>query len=95
MADRKKILKVLANLATACLVAGTLITALVIVARRDGLSDQLDFGAGAYYYADIPDFQKYVRDDVYSDSFPDILYWIIFLAWGGLMYWLWRWIDRH
>lgn len=95
MADRKKILKVLAKLATICLVAGTLALALVIMARRDGLSDQLDFGAGAYYYADIPDFQKYVRDDVYSDSFPDILYWIIFLAWGGLMYWLWRWIDRH
>ena len=95
MADRKKILKVLAKAATICLVAGTLITALVIMARRDGLSDQLDFVAGAYYYADIPDFQKYVRDDVYSDSFPDILYWIIFLAWGGLMYWLWRWIDRH
>ncbi|MGM9750410.1 MAG: hypothetical protein ACI3ZH_05275 [Candidatus Cryptobacteroides sp.] len=95
MADRKKILKVLAKAATICLVAGTLALALVIMARRDGLSDQLDFGAGAYYYADIPDFQKYVRDDVYSDSFPDILYWIIFLAWGGLMYWLWRWIDRH
>ena len=95
MADRKKILKVLAKLATACLVAGTLITALVIMARRDGLSDQLDFGAGAYYCADIPGFQKYVRDDVYSASFPDILYWIIFLAWGRLMYWLWRWIDRH
>ena len=95
MADRKKILKVLAKAATICLVAGTLALALVIMARRDGLSDQLDLGAGAYYYADIPDFQKYVRDDVYSDSFPDILYWIIFLAWGGLMYWLWRWIDRH
>ena len=95
MADRKKILKVLAKAATICLVAGTLALALVIMARRYGLSDQLDFGAGAYYYADIPDFQKYVRDDVYSDSFPDILYWIIFLAWGGLMYWLWRWIDRH
>lgn len=95
MADRKKILKVLAKAATICLVAGTLALALVIMARRDGLSDQLDFGAGAYYYADIPDFQKYVRDDVYSDSFPDILYWIIFLAWGGLMYWLWRWIDRN
>ena len=72
-----------------------LICVLWIMISGAGLQESLDFGAGAYYYADIPDFQKYVRDDVYSDSFPDILYWIIFLAWGGLMYWLWRWIDRH
>ena len=72
-----------------------MICVLWIMISGAGLQESLDFGAGAYYYADIPDFQKYVRDDVYSDSFPDILYRIIFLAWGGLMYWLWRWIDRH
>ena len=55
----------------------------------------LDFGAGAYYYADIPDFEKYVSGDNNPTSIPLIVYIGLFLAWGALMYALWKWIDRH
>ena len=38
----------------------TVIAAVYIMANGLGLIDSLDFGAGAYYYADIPQFAKYV-----------------------------------
>ena len=38
----------------------TIATTIYIMINGLGLVDSLDFGAGAYYYADIPDFQKYV-----------------------------------
>ena len=60
-----------------------------------GLQDSLDFGAGAYYYADIPGFDKYVRDDAYDSQLPTWLAIVLFLLWGALMYALWKWVDRH
>ena len=35
--------------------------AVYIMACRLGLSPDYDFGAGAYYYADIPGFESVVR----------------------------------
>ena len=60
-----------------------------------GLDDSLDFGAGAYYYADIPDFDRYVNGDAYSSPVP---FWglaVLFLIWGAVAYWLWLWTDRR
>lgn len=94
MADKRKLLRVLAGAATAAVVAGTLFLAVVIMARRAGLSDQLDFGAGAYFYADIPDFKKYVREDVYSNPVPSAVCWLLFFLWGAFVWWLWRRIDK-
>lgn len=73
----------------------TLLAALYIMANGLGLVDSLDFGAGAYYYADIPGFEKYVRDDAYQSGLPLWLAIILFLAWGALMYLLWIWIDSR
>lgn len=72
----------------------TLVLAIYIMANRLGLSDSLDFGAGAYYYADIPGFDKYTADDAYHTSIPRWVFILLFLAWGWLMYMLWKWIDR-
>ena len=94
MADKKKILKVMAKVATIALIAITLILAFYIMANRLGLSDKLDFGAGAYYYADIPDFKKYVREDIFQTKVPYWIHVLLFLIWGWLMYKLWCWIDR-
>lgn len=94
MADKKKILKVMAKVATIALIVITLILALYIMANRLGLSDKLDFGAGAYYYADIPDFKKYVREDLFQTKVPYWIHVLLFLIWGWLMYKLWCWIDR-
>ena len=79
---------------TIVVVVVTLVIAIYIMANGLGLVDSLDFGAGAYYYADIPGFEKYIREDAYDSHLPLWLAIILFLAWGALMYWLWTWIDR-
>ena len=73
----------------------SIVTALYIMLKGLGLQDSLDFGAGAYYYADIPGFDKYVRDDAYDSQLPTWLAIVLFLLWGALMYALWKWVDRH
>ena len=44
--------------------------ALYIMAHGMGLIDSLDFGAGAYYYADIPEFAKYTDGSAYLSQVP-------------------------
>ena len=83
------------KIATAVLVVAVLLLALWIMARGLGLVEGLDFGAGAYYYADIPDFEKIVRTDAYDSHLPLWLAILLFLAWGALMYLLWIWIDKR
>ena len=58
-----------------------------------GLLDQLDFGAGAYYYEDIPGFASLVNGSHYQSpvSMPILI--ILFLIWGFLMYRLWTWME--
>ena len=91
MSDRKKIFKVI----TVILAVVICIAAVYIMANGLGLVEGLDFGAGAYYYADIPGFDKYVRDDAYDSQLPTWLAIVLFLLWGALMYALWKWEDRH
>jgi H+/Cl- antiporter ClcA len=67
---------------------------LYIMASGLGLIDSLDFGAGAYYYADIPNFQRYVNSGAYTSPVPMWVLIVLFLAWGYLMYRLWLWIDK-
>ena len=58
-----------------------------------GLLEQLDFGAGAYYYEDIPGFASLVNGSHYQSpvSMPVLI--ILFLIWGFLMYRLWTWME--
>ncbi len=80
---------------TAVTVVATLLCALYIMWHRLGLADGLDFGAGAYYYADIPDYEKYVREDVYTTHVPYWVHVVLFLSWGWLMYRLWCYIEKR
>lgn len=80
---------------TAIMVVAVVICAIVIAARGLGVVEGYDFGAGAYYYADIPGFEKILNDDAYKTSVPLWLHIILFLAWGWLMWRLWVWIDRR
>ena len=80
---------------TAIMVVAVVICAIVIAARGLGVVEDYDFGAGAYYYADIPGFEKIINDDAYKTSVPLWLHIILFLAWGWLMWRLWVWIDRR
>lgn len=72
----------------------TLVLAVWIMANGLGLADSLDFGAGAYFYADMPNFQKYTDVAHYTTDIPMWVYIALFLGWGALMYRLWVFIDR-
>ena len=91
MAAKKTVYKVI----TALVAVVTLVLAVYIVANHLGLNPDYDFGAGAYYYADIPDFEKIIDTDVYEAKLPYLVYVLLFLAWGALMYFLWKRIDRR
>lgn len=81
---------------TAVVAVAVLICSIVIVTLRLGLVEGYDFGAGAYYYADIPGFEKIMNDEAYRTSVPMWVHILLFLGWGWLMYRLWVWIDsRH
>lgn len=91
----KDIKKTLGRVATIVACVAILLTALYIMLNGLGLVDSLDFGAGAYYYADIPEFDRYVNDDAYATKLPLWAAIVLFLAWGWLMYRLWCWIDKR
>lgn len=80
---------------TAVVTVAVLICSIVIVTLRLGLVEGYDFGAGAYYYADIPGFEKIINDEAYSTSVPMWVHILLFLGWGWLMYRLWVWIDSR
>lgn len=74
--------------------AAAIIVALYIMGNGLGLVDSLDFGAGAYYYADIPEFSKYTDGAWYSSPVPMWVLILLFFIWGAFMYRIWEWIDR-
>ena len=88
--SRRSFLKVSA----AVVAVAVLIVAVYIMLNGIGLVPELDFGAGAYYYADIPDYEEVVRDDLYQARLPYWVYVILFLAWGALMYRIWKKLDK-
>ena len=63
--------------------------------RHLGLVPEYDFGAGAYYYADIPGFENIIKDEGYHTKVPYWVHVVLFLCWGWLMYRLWVWIDKR
>ena len=67
-----------------------------IMFKGMGLVSGLDFGAGAYYYADIPDFEKYMEtaDSAYAQGPSAWLCILLFLLWGWLMWRLWLFVDK-
>lgn len=68
--------------------------AIYIMVHQIGLQKELDFGAGAYYYADIPDYEKVDADGRFITKIPKWVYYFLFLAWGFLMYKLWGWLNK-
>lgn len=87
--------KILIKIATVLCAAAILVPVLYIMVNHLGLVDSLDFGAGAYYYADIPEFNKYVNSSAYATSIPMWVFIALFLAWGFLMYRLWVWLEKR
>jgi Na+/H+ antiporter NhaC len=88
---KKSVIKII----TSIIAVPTLGTAIYIMAHGLGLIDSLDFGAGAYYYADIPDFNKYINGGQYVSEIPMWVIILLFLIWGFVMYRLWVWLDKR
>lgn len=78
---------------TIIMVVAVLVIAIYIIVNRLGLVEGYDFGGGAYYYVDIPEFEKIVDQDAYKTSVPVWVHVVLFIAWGWLMWRLWLWID--
>ena len=85
--------KLIFRIGTIAVAIVTLISAIYIIVNHLGLVDSLDFGAGAYYYADIPNFEDY--NPVFKTIVPRWVHIVLFLIWGGLMFWLWTWVDNN
>ena len=79
----------------AALVVGLLVlaAAVYVMVNGLGLNPDLDFGAGAYYYADIPDYQKTLDWDVYTARLPFWVYLLLFLLWGWIIWKVWKKMD--
>lgn len=92
---RKPTRDIVVKVVTTVVVVTALLCVLYIMAHRLGLVSGYDFGAGAYYYADIPHYEQIVRDDVYRTDVPLWIHIVLFLAWGWLMYRLWVWLDKR
>ena len=79
---------------TAVFAVVTVICAVYIAVSGLGLVEGYDFGLGAYYYADIPGFEKIIDDGAYKASVPLWVHIVIFMAWGAVVWKIWTWIDR-
>ena len=93
MDKNHKIFKVI----TIVVVVITLFLAGWIMANKLGLVEGYDFGAGAYYYADIPteQYSEIVNEDAYQTSVPKWVFYVLFFAWGWLMWRLWVWVESR
>ena len=80
---------------TIVVVVITLVLAVYIMLNRKGVVDGYDFGAGAYYYADIPteEYAEIDKEGAYINTVSKWIYYVLFFAWGWLMWRLWVWID--
>ncbi|MCQ2308416.1 MAG: hypothetical protein MJZ78_00330 [Bacteroidales bacterium] len=83
------------KVATIILVVATVLLAVYIMANGLGLVDGLDFGAGAYFYADIPDYEKVDADGCFVSRVPRWIHFVLFFIWGALMFWLWNKIENR
>ncbi len=90
MIDRKRIFRIV----TVIMAVTVIVMAAYIMINRLGLVEGYDFGGGAYYYVDIPEFEKIVDQDAFKAKTPVWMHVVLFLAWGWLMWRLWLWIDR-
>lgn len=78
---------------TIIMVVAVLLTAGYIMFNHLGLVEGYDFGGGAYYYVDIPEFEKIVDQDAFKAKTSVWVHVVLFIAWGWLMWRLWLWID--
>lgn len=74
MIDRKKIFKIV----TVIMAVTVIVMAAYIMINRLGLVEGYDFGGGAYYYVDIPGFEKIVDQDAFKAKTPVWVHVVLF-----------------
>lgn len=79
---------------TVIVAVAVVVCSIFIAAKGLGLVEGYDFGIGAYYYADIPGFEKIINDDAYDTSVPLWVHIALFLGWGYIIWKLWVWIEK-
>ena len=79
---------------TVIVAVAVIVCSIFIAAKGLGLVEGYDFGIGAYYYADIPGFEKIINDDAYDTSVPLWVHIALFLGWGYIIWKLWVWIEK-
>ena len=87
---RRRFWSILAAVVGIAAVAG----AVYIMINGLGLNPNLDFGAGAYYYADIPEYEKTLDWDSYTSRLPFWVYLLFFFGWGAIVWAVWKRLDR-
>ena len=70
------------------------VSVIIVMYKNMGLISKFDFGAGAYYYTDIPNFEKYINNSIFKTKFSIWFLITLFLLWGVFVYKLWCYIDR-
>ncbi len=86
--------KIIYRIVTAIMVVTVLVLAGYIMVNQLGLVDGYDFGGGAYYYVDIPEFQKILpSEEAFQAETPVWVHVVLFIAWGWLMWRFLNWID--
>jgi len=70
------------------------VSVIIVMYKNMGLISKFDFGAGAYYYTDIPNFEKYINNSIFKTKFSIWFLITLFLIWGVFVYKLWWYIDR-
>lgn len=90
----KPVHRTIYRIVTAVVATTVLILAGYIVTKRLGLVEGYDFGLGAYYYVDIPEYEKIINEDAYQTNVPVWIHCVLFAGWGWLMWLLWNHIDK-
>lgn len=86
--------KILYKTVTVIMIVTVIVIAAYIMINRLGLIEGYDFGGGAYYYVDIPEFEKIVDENAFQTTVPVWVHVVLFIAWGWLMWRLWLWLDN-
>lgn len=88
--------KIIYRIVTVTMAVAIILLAGFIMIKQWGLVEGYDFGGGAYYYIDIPGFEKHLPpDSVFTAKTPVWVHVVLFFAWGWLMWRLWLWLDRR
>ena len=91
---REKIVTVM-NRITIVICCCALVTAIYLASQDAGLIDGT-FGPGAYYYSDIPGWEKIFWSEGHITSNTDhpFIFAIAFVAWGAFLWKAFLWLDK-